>query len=311
MEFKITAIEVDVQSIHPALLITAEINYYSLLEAPLLISGKLNAHDGKTIAFINEIRTNSDDAIELTMASLADKQTIQAKGVKGLYVVNLYSELSPKAIEYIESWRERDSEKAVRFNFNMIIKALEIEPGVNNKPMRLGVNIFRCNSYFVIKQSDWIRTFSASLGIGSFILLELEVPNKHTVSTDWTDLYDRLLLRLNEMQDATRNGDWQKVMDRSRQFFETLKIGDGKAAHKKFEADLKQLFINDRHSAEGFQNLLDSIWKFFDYNSKFIHDKDTQGKLKPIPIATKEDAYMAYAFGVGLLNVIGRKIRKE
>ncbi|MES2395495.1 MAG: hypothetical protein V4549_05810 [Bacteroidota bacterium] len=310
MEFQITTVEVDTKSITPTLLITAKIDYYSLLEAPLSISGKLNAGDGKTVALIHEVHASNDDRIDIGILSIADKQIVESKGTRDKYTVNLSSELSPKAIEHIELWREKDPEKAVRFNFEMVVKALEIHPE-GNKPTRLRVKISRENGYFVIKQSDWVRRYSPLLGIGNFILLELEIPNKYEVSAEWAQLYDRLFKRLNEIEEGIRQGDWQKAMDRSRQFFEAIKIGDGKAGHKEFEEALKQLFVKDHHSQDGIQNLLNSIWQFFEYNSKFIHDKDKKGNLTQIPIATKEDSYLAYSFGVGLLNIIGKKIKSS
>ena len=90
-----------------------------------------------------------------------------------------------------------------------------------------------------------------------------------------------------------------------------MKIGDKKDGNKKFEEELTKLFTEEQHSQEGIQNLIDGIWKFFEYNSKFIHDRDKKGNLNSIPIATKEDAYFIYALGVGLLNVIGKKLSKK
>jgi len=64
-----------------------------------------------------------------------------------------------------------------------------------------------------------------------------------------------------------------------------------------------------QHSEEAIDNLYNAIWKFFEFLSKFIHDKDKDGNnYQVLPIPNKEDAYFAYALSIGLLGLIGKKI---
>jgi len=312
MDIKIRSIEIDTQTIAPTLTIRVEITYYSRLEIPVSISGKINAASGKTIAYTNEFYARiSEKQMDIYPMSEKEKDTIFSGGNKfhNEYNATLSATLSHAAIDHIELYREKDHEKAVRFNFEFLLKKLEF---ISDPTERSTIRMQTSGGFehFVINQSDWVKKYSPLLGIGNFLLLELQIPDKHTVSADWTALYDRLALRLKEMEEAIRQGDWQKTMDRSRQFYEALKISDGKDGHKKFDEELRKLFLKDQHSDEGIQNFLDSIWNFFEYNSKFVHDNDKKGNLKPIPVTTKEDAYFAYALGVGLLNIIGKKTSK-
>jgi hypothetical protein len=130
------------------------------------------------------------------------------------------------------------------------------------------------------------------------------------VHDKWIQLYDRLFVRAKDMEDALRQGDWTKTMFHARQFYELIKIGDGKPNHKWFEENLKQLFIDAQHSEEGVKHLLNSIYHLFEFTSKYIHDKNHSQELNPIPNSTKEDAYFAFTISISLLNVIGKKISK-
>jgi len=312
MELKIHNITIDQQAITPTLTIGVMLEFGSSLEAPLSISGRLSV-DGKVVSLLSEYQFGSNDTyFGLRPLTKAERDKIWREKSNSSYYSLLTASLSENAIEHIELSREKDHEKSVRFNMDFIVKYLDMPATPDEQTYEfLKVHIKRCSINTDIKQSEWVKNYSPQLGIGNFLLLELEIPDQHSVSKEWVALYDRLSLRLTEINSAIRSGDWQKAMNSGRQFYENLKIGDSKAGHKKFEDELRKLFVKDQHSLEGIQNFLDGIWKFFEYNSKFVHDKDKAGNLNPIPLATKEDAYFIYALGVGLLNVIGKKISKQ
>lgn len=111
------------------------------------------------------------------------------------------------------------------------------------------------------------------------------------------------------MESCLRSGDWQKVMFIGRKYFENIKVGDNKPGHNNFKNKLSAAFVEFGHSAEGIKELLDAIWHFFNFVSKYVHDKDRLGNLTTLPTPTRADAFFAYALAIGLLNMIGEKIR--
>lgn len=307
MESIIKGVEIDSEALEPTLKIFIDIIYDNGSEAPISISGRIRGAGGKIIAYLNECYRNSNDNSIICQPPLKKNGHQRNDAV---YTVQLTASLSAKAIDDIEEAREKGVEKNVYFNFDFVIKGAEIISHAS-EPIRISIQTYRAYGHYIIKQSDWIQKFATPLGIGNFILFEFPIPNKEKVSNFWLELYTNCSEILREMEDRIKHGDWQGVMDRGRQFYEILKIGDGKPEHKKFEDELILLFKKDQHNDEGIQNFLDSIWQFFEYISKFIHAKDKKGGFKSRPLATKQDAYFAFILGVGLLNLLSSKIRNE
>jgi len=313
MEIKLQSITIDQQAISPTLTIGLNLEFGYSLEAPISIAGRLTSADSKVLSLLNEYQINTDSNFGLKTLPKVERDRIWREKSNNSYYAQMTATLSPKAIDYIELIREKDLEKSVRFNMDFVVKYLDM-PAI---PQEIQTDLFRVNikhAYLntVIKQSDWVKNYSPFLGIGNFMLLELTIPDKQEVSADWKELYDRLTLRVTEMNEAIRVGDWQKAVDRGRQFSDNLKVGKGKEeAQLRFNEGMKKLFEKERHSSDGIQKFLDGIRNFFDYNSKFIHDKDQKGNLNPVLIAKREDAYFIYALSIGLLNLIGKKISDE
>lgn len=314
MEIKINNIIVDQQSLTPTLTIGVYIVFYHDLEAPISISGRLLSAS-KVVSYLNEYQINSEERFGLKYLSKLERDKIyEKKNSSFSYYAQLTAELSPTAIEHIEKTREKKQDKSVCFNFDFIVRHLDM-PSIPQEQYAndlIRVNVNRVYKDFVIKQSDWVKNYSPLLGIGNILLLELTIPSKQQVNEMWIELYDRLSLRVTEMNEAIRVGDWQKAIDRGRQFNDNLKLSKGKAdGHQKFREEMKKLFEKERHSADGIQKFFDGVRNFFDYNSKFIHDKDQEGNLNPILLPTREDAYFIYALSVGLLNLIGKKLTND
>jgi len=310
MDIKFQNITIDLQAISPTLTIGLNLEFGYSLEAPISIAGRLISADSKVLSLLNEYQITSESNFGLKPLSKDERYRIWREALNHSYYAQMTATLSPKAIDYIELIREKDHEKSVRFNMDFVVKYLdmpEVKPEI--QPDFFRVNIKRAYLNTVIKQSDWVRDYSPFLGIGNFMLLELTIPDKQEVNSDWKELYDRLTLRVTEMNEAIRVGDWQKAVDRGRQFSDNLKVGKGKEETQlSFHEGMIKLFEKERHSSEGIQKFLDGIRNFFDYNSKFIHDKDQKGNLNPVLIAKREDAYFIYALSIGLLNLIGKKM---
>lgn len=312
MDIKNLDIKIDTVALEPALIISLNIEPYYNIEAPISIAGKLNSSDGRTIAFLNEYTLNTNSH-GVRLYSKTEKERIYRENPYNLYCAQLTAVLSQKAIEHIESLREKDSEKAVKFSINLIVKylILPIEDTDLTKGSLLNVETKRENKDFTIKHSDWINHFSTPLGIGQFLLLELRIPDDKKVSEFWKELYGKLSHNVKDMEKCLKAGDWQKAMLFARKYYENAKIGDDKPGHKEFRDEFDKLLKRDQHCQEGIDNLYDALWKLFEFFSKYIHDNDKKGYLLPMPVSTKEDAYFAYALAIGLLNLIGKKVNED
>ncbi len=319
MEIKIEGVNIDTLSLTPALNIRVNIEYMGDVELPLSVAGKLLV-GGKVCALIGEYSIPSEHSFNLRFVAKEEKEQMYGKGNRHIqtYFANLTVPLSSTAIDYFEATREKTGDKAMIFQFEFIVRYLhtsmtpeELKTMFAFQQTPFMVMVAKnYNLSFSIKQSDWVSKFSPGLGIGNFVLLEFQVPQKHDVVKEWGDLYDKLYERTQDMEQAIRQGDWQKTLTSARRFAENIKIGDDKPAHKWFAENLKELFKNDQHGEEGFNNFLNGIYQFFEFTSKYIHDKDKRANVVPAPIATKEDAYFAYTLCVGLLNIVGKKISK-
>ena len=311
MEIKIKEIQIDRQAIVPTLTVGFWLEFDYFTESPISITGRLLTNN-KVVAQLNEYQLNTGYDFGLKILSRNKKNKLHIEQNSNRYFAQLSASLTNRTIEYIENQREKRPEKSVNFSIEFIVKTIEIlaEPEKITNDVFLNVKIKKHSKNWEIKQSDWIRNYSPYLGIGNFLLLELEIPEKEKVSENWIKLYERLYLRLAEMKDALQNGDWQKTLIISRQFIEGLKFDTRQKKQREFKEDFKTLFINDQFSEQGFDEFYNGIKAFFNYTSKYIHDKNKTGELNIVPIPTKEDAYFVYALGIGLLNIIGKKSNK-
>lgn len=297
-------------SINCAFTVGIHLEYNGNGEIPIYVLGVVKSSDGKIISHMTEIAAQRNSDFQLHLVPPA-RRTTHA-------YLHLYAPVEPKAVNHIERLREKDSEKSVNLRFEVTVKMLDspLYPadfvgGMSGKPLLTYKETFDSAGY-VIKQSDWVSKYAPYFGLGNFLLLELQLPDLVKVESHWKELYERLSHRLKEMEIAIRQGEWQKTMMISRQFAELLRLNDKKSSSdKKLKEDLTNLFLKDLHSPEAVDELYSTIHHFFNYTSKFVHDKEPNGLIKPIPVPHKEDAYFVYAMAIGLLNVIGKKINVE
>lgn len=310
MEVKNIKIKIDPKALTPTFTIWVDLEFGHKIEAPISIAGRLLSNDGKVIAYLNENHVNSDNSYGISVLTRENKDITYREKNVNCYYAQLTGSLSHKAIEYIELHREKDNEKAVRLSLDFVVKYIEIpaEPSNIAADYLIRLQVKRSSSNILIQQSDWITNFSPQLGIGNFLLLELQIPDNKIVSEFWKELYERLTLNLKDIETCLRSGDWLKAMIIARKFYDNVKIGDDKKEHAKFKQEFKKLMIKDQHSQQGIDDLHTAIWKLFEFISKYTHDIDKFGNLHPTPVTAKEDAYFAYIIALGLLNLIGRKI---
>lgn len=306
VNIKIHNVRVDSEGIDPCLRIRFELIYRKEF-LPVQISGRVLTNDHKVVGYFNEYQIESSTYNEINIASIKNSSTQNFT-----YHGTLHSVLSRKAIDHIEEVREKQIQKDVNFTFHFIVKFIEVGDPNNNPLPSVRIQINDIREQHNIKQSDWVQNFAPLLGIGKFLLLELQIPENKNVNEFWKTMYAKLSDNVQAMEISIRSGDWYKTMTIARRYFESIKFGDkNKAGTIKFREEFDSLMFQDDHGKEGVQKLYDAIWNLFEFFSKYIHETDKEGNHQALPIATKEDAYFAYTLAVGLLNLIGKKLSEE
>lgn len=312
MNVTYTEVKIDDQSINPTLICGISLEFDYSIEVPISVSGRLLLQNGRVISLMSEHQINSESTYGLRLLTKSEKEnTIKEKNTNRMYV-QLSAELTQLALESIETQRGKSSDKSIKLSLDLIIKTLKLNKAnqEDNFADFIQLQIYKKYQNYNIEQSDWVNNFSEKLGIGKFMLIELNIPNLN-LPEFWVDLFAKLKTNVDEMEKCIRFGDWQKTMLFARKFFENIKIADNKKGHIQFKEEFNKRMKENHHSEQGTKNLYDAIWQFFEFLSKFIHDKDTDGNsYEALPIPTKEDAYFAYALSIGLLGLMGKKLQK-
>lgn len=309
MKIENTQIEVDTESINPMLKIRVNLEFPYASEIPVSISGKLCQQNGKTLSVLTEYELNSNKDFGLILKAQQEKKSKHNE--QNRHSVQLSSLLTPLAIRSIEEQREKAQNKSAEFYIEFIVKILSQPASLDNLQGNdlVRLNIERKYSRIKIEQSDWVANFAPKLGIGSFLLLELNIA-ENDVSGFWKDLTKLLRSNILEMEKSIRLGEWKKTIEYSRQFFDGLNIKNNRNTNAPFENRLKEILLAEQHNEEGINDLLKAIKSLFDFTSKYVHPKDRSGIVKPYPNAGKEDAYLVYTLSIGLFNLITTKIQK-
>jgi hypothetical protein len=311
MSVKVRRVEVSLNSVNPELQFRIEVLYDSSLEIPFSIKGVLSTSDGKHIAYLDEY-VNSDSERILEGKILGKNKMGNYRDRERELYIELNAHLTSKSIEYIELSRHKHYNKNVDLNLTLIVKTLQIKLTSKEKIQTLddnsivdllAIKIRNEAAYVTIPQSEWLQRFAEPLGIGKFLLLELQLPPINPLYNEWKEMLDRLLGHVQQMEDQIKQGRWYDVMITARRVMEIAlpKKSENKEAFKK-------LFTQNFYSDEGYNHLYKGIEGIFLYASKFIHDKDKQDQYNPIPIVQKEDAYLIYGLTIALVNLINQKI---
>lgn len=295
------------EAVAPTISFSANIITNYNIEYPFLITGELLC-GGKVVSFLNTIPESRNEFDIRTISDTEDNKNYK-ENRSNYFRVTLIAELDDRRINFIEDERQKNSKKAVNLNVRLKIGGVRIPTIEKASDYKFKVKVEELFASVEIAQNDWLQRFSPSLGIGEFYLVELIKPEPESSNKIWSDLHEILVRNLNEMEEEIKKGDWQRTMEISRRFYENIKIGDKKKEHEKYKNELSKRMIELQFDEIGINNLLDGIWQFFEFTSKFIHEKGKGGVTKPIPNAKKEDAYFVYSLSVNLTNLIYEKIK--
>lgn len=306
MKLEIKNIGIYSEALVPSLIVTANITTNYNIEYPSIITGEILCKS-KVISVLQLILPSRNE-YKIKNITSNEQSTNYKENRQFHFNFYLIAELNQHKIEYIEKIRNSNQNKSVTFSIRLRTSAITIpyQDSISNHNYTISnEELFET---ITVNQETWIQRFSKALGIGDFYLIELAKPKTQSQNNLWEELYEEIIGNLNEMEDELKLGNWRRVIEVSRSFFENIKIGDPKEGSKKYKEDLIERMKHLGHSDKGVKNLLDGIWKFFDYTSKFIHSKDTEGNLRPIPDVQKSDAYFIYSLSINLTNLIYDKI---
>ncbi len=319
MKIRKVTIEPKSDTLTPCLVVYVEVESEYQTEGLISICGTLKV-DGKILCELNETLKGYNNLNYNILLNLSDDQKqimIKNNSNPINYTATMPAFLSPKAIEHIERKREKNAQKSIEFQMEFIVKYLR-NPVINeysNNISALANQIITENQYetFTINQSDWTQKYTKPLGIGDFILLELKLPENGNIQIPvfWVELYNKLSENVANMHKYIVLGDWENTMFHARKFLENARLGSNLSAIQPFQTAFTELMTSNNHSQQGIDNFYEGIRKFFDFMSKYIHDRNQAGQIVPTPICKKEDAYFAYTLAVGLLSFIGNKISEN
>lgn len=304
MNIRSVEIEVEQLSINPMLNIWVNLEFEHSKEIPLSLSGKLCHNNGRILSVLQEYQLNTDSKYELTFKNLRKEESSERSMDR--HSVQLSAVLTPPALEIIEREREKNTEKKVEFYIEFIFKTIILPRKVDLENIdSFELNIEKKPNRISIEQSDWVNNYSPKLGIGNFLLLELNLADYNNISDFWKELIEPLKNSVLEMEKWIRMGEWKKTIESARPFFEGLNFKKDTS----FKEALIKILKKEQHNEEGIKDLQNAIQSLFNYTSKYVHFMDREGTIKPYPNAKKEDAYLVYTFSIGLLNLIGSKIQ--
>ncbi len=303
-----TEIAPDKNAVNPCLLINLEFEFDRYYELPIGFSGRLKTQDGTRLSYI---QSEKDQNFQYTLRDngLTIDQS-KTKHDRSKFTKQLSTELTNNAIDRIELIRIADPKKEISLTVEIDVTTLKIE---NNQSQitQLKAEITQTQIIYTIPQSKWIQDFAPHLGIGNYLLIEFPInPTDIEINklNSWGDKLGRARKRLEEMQNYLALGEWEKVIEASRKVWEIFKLKEKEVVLK---SELKSLLYLNNYSEEGLDNLLTSIWNMHEYASKFVHEKDKEGSLKPELYAKKEDAYFIYMWAIGLVNMLSEKLKNE
>lgn len=318
------------KSIGPRLLVTANLQYQRGREALLGISALVKGEDGTVLAHAHEHDINTN-GFEL---SAGDTRSLTTGDV------NLIVELGERALDHIETLRDKNKKHDVIFVFDFSIRVFTpklripvVKPlaQVKGPP---GAVVAQALAYEASGRTDfysdvadlWLlsadsgRTFAdVVVAVPSFTVTIPASDFLHDFWSEWRrdrfvvfevpspdptikdpGMKERLIAALDSATNAR-----QKLL--AGEWNEVIECLRGVWELVRNQPALKELLAADGYSEEAINALEASFRGQFEFASKFVHREDRGKRLNPELHAQKEDAYLVYSIALSLLNLLARK----
>ena len=192
---------------------------------------------------------------------------------------------------------------------------------VYNMVYKIRVNV-RLLSYYtyvsndcsiIIPSSDWLHDFQEPLGIGRFMVIEIPDPRLLDDSLKYgSDELKTLIERIDSSQKIFKTmerllteGEWGRVIEESRKFFELYT--------KNVKGNIKKLIEKSTGiSEESATKLTTALDNLEDYSNALHHSVNTKGPDSGTPTNVftggKEDAYLTFNLCASILNLVSKKV---
>jgi len=308
-------------SLEPSLLISTPLKYKRYGTMPLQFIGSLLL-EGVTIALLNEY---ADSRHGRTNNELYLRQRGTKHNDLNYYFLNFIAVLTPKALDMIEQYREKNSgdvELKVRvkihyFKTDYILgeQALQVDPaGKGERWHYVALNINErgfltrhedsISENITIASSDWVKTFMPALRQGEFITYNIPIIKPEYVKGPLKKRIEEAVLSIADMEKARTQCEWNSVIKESRPVLELI---------KKDKIALEKILVNAGFTNDAIEDFTKMLQNFHDYASKFIH-KLGRGKtpsIMPTIPAQREDAELVYALAINIVNVVSTKVYRQ
>ncbi|MDB5256868.1 MAG: hypothetical protein JWM14_1563 [Chitinophagaceae bacterium] len=301
MYIKVVSIDPNKQSLHPELIIRAEMKCDSNI-LPTEVSCVLN---DKNFKIANAITSHTrGDNFYVDYKNRSDRRI--------LYYFHLFVPLDKLAIEYLQDLRDKSSKHDINLQLKFVVKS--IEPNVNEHKLPEGVVALKSNNSFfinvktyefsqeiVISSSDWVQDYLPVFVKEKYLILEINEPQITSENEFWNERLKPAINALTSVESKIKQGEWAEAIEKARPLIELLNNN----------SELKKLFIESGLSEAAAINLIDSISGLFAFTSKFIHKIEHKSiNVNPDLTAHKEDAYLIYSLSSNMINMIVKKINR-
>ncbi|MGK3967767.1 hypothetical protein WMF38_26785 [Sorangium sp. So ce118] len=153
----------------------------------------------------------------------------------------------------------------------------------------------------IIVSSDWLHDYAGPWKSTSYFVFE--VPHQEVIpgGVGLQEWINAAIAAVQSSTESLAKGDWNGVVEDLRPVWELFKT----------RADVRNLLESDGYSPEAASALNDSVKAQFELASKFVHRVDKSGKkVTPDIRASREDAYLVYAFATAVVNLLAAKLSR-
>ena len=334
-------------SVEPAIQFPLVLSYNNL-EIPIALNGLLLAEDGKILTSLSDTHktgTSAKDIGRLGAEGTGKDRDVQRESQKD---VSLIATLSQKALDYLDSLRDKNTKGDVNLKLllrtrilksNAVIAPLhsrtpaEIGPPLRERLESMGgealVTYGYKRDYSPEAGNLWVISGSNEPVFLIITDMEQEIPVTIYASNWIHDFAPQLglgrfvLAKLAIPAPVSVKGKHSKRIDKAfealQKMEKEIREGEWTEAIEKSrpvaellrEEDLvKSVLVKHGYHEEVANSFMATINGLFEYSSKFLHKVAKDRTIPPEIKAEKEDAYLTYTVSTALVNLLTQKARK-